>query len=478
MSLKVYNSLTKKKEEFVPTEKDKAKIYVCGPTVYDYIHIGNGRAFVVFDVVRRFLRYLGYDVTYVMNLTDIDDRIIERAERENTDTQTITVKFIEAFFEDTEALGIERADIYPKATDHVQDIIELIQSLVDRGLAYQVNGDVFYDVSTFASYGSLSGKRIEDLVAGSRVAVDESKKNPLDFTLWKSQKPGEPGWQSPWGMGRPGWHIECSTMSMKYLGQTFDIHAGGVDLVFPHHENEIAQSEGATGKKFVKYWLHNGFLQIGGEKMAKSLGNFKTVREILKKVPTEVMRLFFLQKHYRSPIDLTDQGLQAAGSAANRLNRFYQKLQDMVMTEAPLEEESLNEKELQVLNTHRRLKSELVEAMKDDFNTPVAVSRLFDMVRELNALLTKDNLMDGERALLSQAKQDIEEVDSFFGFLRSKGSGANSELVNGLMEILIDVRKELRSRKIWDLADKIRQELDKNNIALEDKGQETAWRVK
>ncbi|MCG8608412.1 cysteine--tRNA ligase, partial [bacterium] len=326
MAVKLYNTLTRAKQELEPVEPGKVKFYVCGPTVYDYIHIGNGRAFVVFDVLRRLLRYLKYDVTYVMNLTDIDDRIIERSIKEGISTEEITHKYTEAFFEDLDALGVERADIHPKATEHVADIIHLIEELVDKGFAYQVDGDVYYDVSKFNEYGKLSGKKLDDLIAGSRVDVDERKRHPFDFALWKAQKPGEPGWESAWGVGRPGWHIECSAMSMKYLGQTFDIHAGGNDLIFPHHENEIAQSEAASQKPFVNHWLHNGFLQIDGTKMAKSLGNFKRVRDIVKVYPTNVIRLFFLQKHYRGPMDFTQSGLEAAKRASTRLNTFLDNL--------------------------------------------------------------------------------------------------------------------------------------------------------
>ncbi|MFQ5675449.1 MAG: cysteine--tRNA ligase, partial [bacterium] len=403
MVVKLYNTFTKAKEEFVPVEKGKVKFYMCGPTVYDYIHIGNARAFIVFDVLRRFLKSIGYDVTYVLNLTDIDDRIIERSIKDKVPTDTITEKYSRAFFEDIDALGVERADVHPKATEHMDEIIAIIQKLLDQSLAYEIEGDVFYDVARFANYGQLSGKNIDDLRAGARVAVDEKKHNPFDFALWKSQKPGEPAWDSPWGKGRPGWHIECSAMSMKYLGESFDIHAGGEDLIFPHHENEIAQSEGASKKKFVKYWLHNGFLKIDGEKMAKSLGNFRTVKDVLKIYPGRVLRLFFLQKHYRGPIDLTEQGLQAAEKASSRLKIFYDKLctgvDEETIPTSEIKRKMLSESELNFLNTIEKMSADLVESMADDLNTPAALSILFDFVREANKLLMKERLTDNEKCL-------------------------------------------------------------------------------
>lgn len=481
MALKIYNTYSRKKEELVPLEAGKIGFYVCGPTVYDYIHIGNGRAFVAFDVVRRFLKYLKFDVTYVMNITDIDDRIIERAQKANTETQRITEKYAKAFFEDTDALGIQRADIHPKATEHVQEMIALIRNLIDKGMAYEVGGDVFFDVGKFQDYGKLSGKNVKDLVAGSRVAIDENKKNPLDFVLWKRQKPDEPAWESPWGKGRPGWHVECSVMSMKYLGESFDIHAGGVDLVFPHHENEIAQSEGSTSKPFVKYWLHNGFLRIEGDKMAKSLGNFKTVREVLKQFSGEVIRLFFLQKHYRSPIDFTSQGLDAANSASVRLHIFYDKLRQVTGREyekRSAEKLAAGESETPILKSYKKLKSELIAAMEDDFNTPVALSCLFDIVREINKLLNKDELTEREKAILGMVRKDFEEINSFLGVVRTEEAALDSELVNGLLNLLIEIRNELRAKKVWDLADTIRDELNKRGIILEDKSGLTNWRFK
>ncbi|RMF64155.1 MAG: cysteine--tRNA ligase, partial [Calditrichaeota bacterium] len=411
MALKLYNTLTKKKEVFEPLEPGKVKMYVCGPTVYDYIHIGNARAFIVFDVFRRFLLSQNYEVTYVMNLTDIDDKIIDRAQREGVDVQTITKKYTEAFFEDVDALGIKRADVHPRATDHIEDIVALIQKLVAQDLAYHVNGDVFFDVSKFERYGSLSGKKTDELIAGARVAVDKKKRSPLDFALWKSQKPGEPAWPSPWGPGRPGWHIECSAMSMKYLGPTFDIHAGGVDLIFPHHENEIAQSESATHRQFVRYWLHNGFLKIEGDKMAKSLGNILTVKEALKQFSAAALRLFFLQKHYRSPMDFTRAGLQGAESAVARLKHFYGRLNQVLQDAADggeLEREGLSAKEKALLTSLEAMRRGVVEAMEDDLNTPVALSHLFDLVREANKVLSQATLSQNEKRVLALVRKELD----------------------------------------------------------------------
>ncbi|MCH7673903.1 cysteine--tRNA ligase [candidate division KSB1 bacterium] len=483
MNLKLHNTFTKTKEEFVPVEKGKVKFYMCGPTVYDYIHIGNARAFIAGDVLRRFLKYLGYDVTYVLNLTDIDDKIIKRSQEEGVPTEKITEKFSTAFFKDIDALGIEKADHYPKATEHVREIIVLIEKLIDQGTAYRANGDVYYDVSKFANYGKLSGKNIDDLWAGARVAVDEKKRNPLDFALWKSQKPGEPAWESPWGMGRPGWHIECSAMSMKYLGESFDIHAGGEDLIFPHHENEIAQSEGATKQKFVKYWLHNGFLQIEGEKMAKSLGNFRTVREVVKIYPGRVLRLFFLQKNYRGPIDLTDHGLKAAESASSRLKIFYDKLSKVLAnagetSSKDIDLKALSKSEAEFYDSFEKMKTDLVEAMSDDLNTPVALSALFDLVRETNKLLSKEGLSENEKLLLDYSKKNFDDFNSFLGLIDSGEEKVDTEIVDELVTLLIELRNALRTKKEWALSDKIRDQLNAKGIILEDKGTETVWRFK
>jgi cysteinyl-tRNA synthetase len=480
MALQLYNTYSNRKEEFVPVKAGKVGFYMCGPTVYDYIHLGNARAFIVFDMLRRFLRYSGYDVTYVQNITDIDDRIIERAIKDGVDTTKITAKYTQAFLEDLESLGTEPADVHPKATEHINEIVSFIQKLVEKGIAYSVDGDVFYDVSKFKDYGRLSGKKLDELQSGARVKVDERKRNPLDFVLWKSQKPGEPAWDSPWGAGRPGWHIECSAMAMKYLGESFDIHAGGIDLIFPHHENEIAQSEGLTNTRFVKYWLHNGFLEIDGSKMAKSLGNFRTVREVLKSYSGTVIRMFFFQKHYRSPIDFTIEGMQAAESAVNRLKTFYRNLSEKISgmkdAKAKLEPNPKNDNERVVYESLANYRQTFFAAISDDLNTPEALASLFDFVRECNKLLTKDSLSSGENSALLLAQKTFDEFNSFLGIVDLREVPMQSELVSVLMEILVEVRKELRAKKEWGMADNIRDALQSKGVILEDKSGKTSWR--
>lgn len=484
MTLKLYNTLKKEKEEFVPVEAGKVKMYVCGPTVYDYFHLGNARAFIVFDVLRRFLQFMEYDVNYVMNLTDIDDKIIERAKREGVDAKQITEKFIAAFFEDIDRLGVSPADHYPKATDHVDDIVSAIQRLVDAGFAYESEGDVFFDVEKFQGYGKLSGKKIEDLLSGARVSVDERKRNPLDFVLWKGQKPGEPAWESPWGPGRPGWHIECSVMSMKYLGESFDIHCGGIDLIFPHHENEIAQSEAVTQSQFVKYWLHNGFLQIEGEKMAKSLGNFRTAREVLKQYSGSVIRLFFLQKHYRSQIDLTPEGLESAARAGERLRTFVDKLDDLLAAHeiafesVKIAPENLTQEEQNLLGTLEQKKQEMVAALRDDLNTPVAVSRLFDVVRFFNKILGKAHQSDNEWLILARVRQDLEAFNAIFGIYERVEKSDTPGLLDEVVDLLVEVRSDLRKKKEWELSDKIRDQLQDKGVVLEDSPEGTKWKFK
>ena len=326
MAIKIYNTLSRKKEELIPIEAGKVRMYLCGPTVYDYFHIGNARPFILFDIFRRYLKYRGLDVKFVFNFTDIDDKIIKKSIEEKIPASDVAKKYTEAFMEDIKKIGIKPADVYPKATENIPEIISLIEKLIKRGMAYSIDGEVFYSVKNFQDYGKLSGKKINELRSGARVEIDQRKKDPLDFSLWKSAKPGEPCWESPWGKGRPGWHIECSAMSMKYLGESIDIHAGGIDLVFPHHENEIAQSEGATGKQFVKYWMHNGFLNIDGEKMSKSLGNFFTAREIMEKYHPAVIRMFFLLKHYRSPINFSEDRIKEAQQALERIITTLQNI--------------------------------------------------------------------------------------------------------------------------------------------------------
>lgn len=457
--LRIHNDLSGKKEEFVPIEPGKVRMYVCGMTVYDLCHLGHARVMVVFDVVFRFLKTLGYDVAYVRNITDIDDKIINRASENGELFMELTNRFISAMHEDSEALGVESPSEEPRATDHMERIITMIETLIVRGHAYEAeNGDVYYAVDSFPEYGQLSGKSIEDLRAGARVEPGKGKRDPMDFALWKAAKPGEPSWASPWGQGRPGWHIECSAMSTELLGNHFDIHGGGADLSFPHHENEIAQSEGCTGEKFVNYWMHNGFVRINDEKMSKSLGNFFTVREILKHFRAEEVRYFILTSHYRSPLNYDEEHLFNARQA---LTRFYTALRGMPDAR-PAGGEAFVES--------------FMQAMKDDFNTPEALAAMFDLVRELNR--AREEKSDKAAGLAAQLKQlgDIlgilqEDPETFLkGGSQSAGPGDEE------IEAMIQQRIQARADRNWAEADRIRDELVSLGIILEDGASGTSWR--
>lgn len=461
--LKIYNTLTRKKELFQPREAGKVGMYVCGMTVYDYCHIGHARVMVVFDTVARYFRYLGYDLTYVRNITDIDDKIIQRANENGEEFSKLTERFIDAMHEDERALFVLPPDIEPRATQSVAQIIAMIESLVSKGLAYiGSNGDVFYSVDKFKNYGQLSGKNLDELQAGERVDVDLTKRNPMDFVLWKMAKPNEPAWESPWGLGRPGWHIECSAMSTCCLGNHFDIHGGGMDLQFPHHENEIAQSEGATGEKFVNLWMHNGFVRVNEEKMSKSLGNFFTVREVLQRYRPEIIRFFILSSHYRSPLNYSDEHLNEAGTA---LTRLYTALRGVEAAEATVEGD---------------YKARFEQAMDDDFNTPVALSVLFDLARELNKV--KEN--DREKAV--QLAATLKYLGGLLGILQDNpdaflkggaiaGSSAMT-LSDEQIEQQIQARLDAKKNKDWPTADRIRNELKEQGIILEDVPGGTNWR--
>jgi cysteinyl-tRNA synthetase len=461
--LKIYNTLTRKKELFQPREAGKVGMYVCGMTVYDYCHIGHARVMVVFDTVARYFRYLGYDLTYVRNITDIDDKIIQRANENGEEFGRLTERFIEAMHEDERALSVLPPDIEPRATQSIAQIIAMIESLVAKGLAYVgSNGDVFYSVGKFKNYGQLSGKNLDELQAGERVDVDLAKQNPMDFVLWKMAKPNEPAWESPWGLGRPGWHIECSAMSTCCLGNHFDIHGGGMDLQFPHHENEIAQSEGATGEKFVNLWMHNGFVRINEEKMSKSLGNFFTVREVLQRYRPEIIRFFILSSHYRSPLNYSDEHLNEAAAA---LTRLYTALRGIELVEATIEAD---------------YKTRFEQAMDDDFNTPVVLSVLFDLARELNKV--KEN--DREKAV--QLAATLRYLGSLLGVLQDapetflKGgaiAGSGAVILSGeQIEQQIQARLDAKKNKDWSTADRIRDELKEQGVILEDVSGGTNWR--
>ncbi|BCG64426.1 MAG: cysteinyl-tRNA synthetase [Methyloprofundus sp.] len=458
--LKIYNTLTRSKEVFTPRVAGQVGMYVCGMTVYDYCHIGHARVMVVFDNVARYLRYSGYQLTYVRNVTDIDDKIIKRAQENGEDIEVLTERFIEAMHEDERALAVLPPDIEPKATQSMGDIIVMITELFEKGLAYiGTNGDVFYAVDKFSNYGALSGKKLDELQAGERVEVNQAKKNPFDFVLWKKAKVDEPFWSSPWGRGRPGWHIECSAMSTKCLGHHFDIHGGGMDLQFPHHENEIAQSEGATGEKFVNVWMHNGFVRINEEKMSKSLGNFFTVRDVLKRYRAEVVRFFVLSSHYRSPLNYSDEQLDEAGAA---LTRLYTALRGVDI----------------VASAETEYTERFKQAMDDDFNTPVAVAVLFDMARELNKLKTNDT------ELASQLAGELKELSDVLGilqddsesFLQAGDAVPEDGLTEQEIDAFIEQRLAAKQNKNWELADQIRNDLKKQGVVLEDVAAGTNWR--
>ena len=477
-SIRVFNTLTRKKEEFVPLHPGKVGIYVCGVTPYNHPHIGNARPFVVWDTIHRFLEHEGYDVTHVQNFTDVDDKIIKAANKEGVTWDVIANRYIKAYFDVMDKLHVRRCHVYPRVSEHIPDIIATVQKLIDNGYGYVVDGDVYYRVEKFSHYGELSGRSLDDMMAGARVEVDERKENPMDFALWKSAKPGEPYWESPWGKGRPGWHIECSTMSTKYLGNSFDMHGGGSDLIFPHHENEIAQSEGATSvHPFVRYWVHNGFITINEEKMSKSLGNFFTVAEILEKYEPEVLRLFILNTHYRSPLDFSDARLEEAKRSLERLRTAQQNLLEImkVITVGPdAESMALRQKVAD-------LREAFLEAMRDDFNTSLAISYLFALAREINvyhqAIMNGSRKPDGK--LMDQIIKTWKEMKSVIGILEdepARSGEQGTEEDDSAIEAKIAERQEARKKKDFARADAIRDELARQGIILEDTPQGVRWK--
>ncbi|TSA00607.1 MAG: cysteine--tRNA ligase [Deltaproteobacteria bacterium] len=481
MTISVFNTMGSRKEPFVPLSTGKVRMYVCGVTVYDLCHIGHARANVAFDIIVRYLRHTGYDVTYIRNFTDIDDKILRRAAEEGSDYLAVSTKYIRAFHDDFDRLGLLRPDVEPKATEHIPEIVALIAHLVGEGKAYEVGGDVYYSVKGFPGYGKLSGKNVEDLRAGARVDVDERKNDPLDFALWKASKPGEPAWESPWGPGRPGWHIECSAMSMKHLGETFDIHGGGKDLVFPHHENEIAQSEAATGKPFARYWLHNGFVNVNNEKMSKSLGNFFTLRDVLAQVKPEVLRFFLASSHYRSPIDYSDQSLTEARAGLDRLYRVREKAEACRAAGAAPSQIPSGEDAAPLLSAPARFG----EAMDDDFNTAAALGHLFDAIRALNRLAPAEPSLERERAGIFLAGYEL--LDPLFGVLgllrapsaeHFQGAGVAGRMGEGEILAGIEARRAARAAKQYAEADRIRKELDAAGVLLEDGKGGTTWKYK
>lgn len=474
MSLVVYNTMTGRKEPFTPLEEGRVKLYVCGPTVYDDSHIGHARAFVIFDVLIRHLKASGFLVTYVRNFTDLDDKIINRAAETRMDYLELAEKYIQSFHEDMEALGTIPPQLEPRATQHIPRMVADIQALVKRRYAYVIDGDVYYDVARFPEYGRLSGRTLEDMKAGARVEVDLRKRNPWDFALWKSSKPGEPSWESPWGPGRPGWHIECSVMSEQYLGPDFDIHGGGHDLIFPHHENEIAQSAG-LGRGFARYWMHNGFVRVDDQKMSKSLNNFFTIKDVLKECHPEALRLFLLSKHYRSPIDFSDEALR---ENTRSLERIYRTLQEATEVGATLAEDR------QIEETSE-LRTKFLEALDDDLNTAKALGHLFEVVRELNRLLDEARIGQADLNRIQGWAAAILSLGRILGllfptpaeFIGWQQAQVNETLSPEKIETLISLRTEARARKDWAAADRIRDELKAKGVILEDKGGETRWRI-
>ena len=482
MALKLYNTATRMKEDFQPLQQGKVGMYVCGVTVYDLCHIGHARSAIVFDVLTRYLKAGGFDVKYVRNFTDVDDKIIDRARQSGKRPQELAQEYIDAFYEDMQKLGVLPADKEPRATEHIAGMIEMISTLLHRGYAYVEGGDVFYAVEKFPAYGSLSGRRIEDMKAGSRVAVDEKKRHPMDFVLWKAAKPGEPEWPSPWGPGRPGWHMECSVMSSVYLGHSFDIHGGGEDLLFPHHENERAQSIAATGGQFARYWIHNGFVTVESEKMSKSLGNFLTIRDALKTYHPEVLRLFLISKHYRTPLDFSKEAVSDLQAGLVRIYRTLQRLEESIGVrvgrDLPSPGPLLHKQEDSLLK-------EFVQAMDDDLNTPSALGAIFGAVKEMNRTLDvhAGSLDEGTRAQLGSSRSDLYRAAKVLGILEEspeaffeKLSSPTEAVVPQEIEKLIEERASARKARDWARADAIRSQLTSMGVVLEDGPKGTTWR--
>ncbi|MEA4901673.1 cysteine--tRNA ligase [Desulfitobacterium sp.] len=477
MSLKLFNTMNHQKEEFKPRDSGKVAMYTCGPTVYNYVHVGNGRMLVVFDMIRRYLMYKGYDVTFVQNFTDVDDKIIKRGLEEGVDPLVLSQKYIEEYFKDARALHVLPATVHPKATEHIPEMLEIIQGLITKGLAYEVDGDVYFAVDKFPHYGKLSGRSLEDMQAGARVDVDDRKNNPMDFALWKKAKPGEPSWKSPWGEGRPGWHIECTAMSLKYLGAGFDIHGGGGDLVFPHHENEIAQSEGyLDGKPFVRYWMHNAFLTFNQQKMSKSLGNFFTVREVLEHFSGEVVRFYLLSTHYRSPLDFDDENLRMAQKGLERLQTSLRLANEALAKNSPVAVKvELNE---ELLKAAEKARQDFEAAMDDDFNSALAYASLFELGKTMNAHLQAYPFASTG---LAKAREVLLELAGVLGFDLEHPESQDveqDEKLAEIMEILLSVRLKARQKKDWEMADFIRDQLKDVGIVLEDTPQGARWTIK
>lgn len=464
--MKIFNTLTKQKEEFKSIEPGKIKMYVCGPTVYNFFHIGNGRTFVVFDTIRRYFEYKGYKVDFIQNFTDIDDKMIKKANEEGVTVKEIGDKYIKEYYTDADGLGIERATNNPRATEYIHDIIEFVKGLIDKGCAYEVDGDVYFSTKSFKDYGKLLGQNLEDLQAGARIDVDERKNDPMDFAIWKAQKPGEPAWDCPWGKGRPGWHIECSCMARKLLGETIDIHAGGMDLKFPHHENEIAQSESLTGKKFANYWMHSAYLNINNQKMSKSLNNFFTTREILEKYDVDTVRFLLLSAHYRVQLNFSQDLLESAKASVERLYNAVSNLENLL---DEVSKEKMSHDEEQYIKNLDKYRIKFEEKMDDDFNTADAISVLFELAKDLNTNIS----IESSKELISKALNLYRSLGKPLGLIQKSTKISLEDEV----EELIQKRQEARKNKDFALADKIRDDLKNRGIILEDTPQGVRWHL-
>ena len=463
--MKIYNTLTRQKETFIPLEENKIKMYVCGPTVYNFFHIGNARPFMIFDAFRNYMEYRGYEVTYVQNFTDVDDKIIKRANEEGISPIEVAEKYIAEYFKDADALGIKRATVHPRVTENIENIITFIEDLISKGFAYELNGDVYFNSQAYKEYGKLSKQNLEELNLGARIDVNDEKKHPIDFALWKAKKEGEIGWQSPWGEGRPGWHIECSVMSARYLGDTIDIHAGGQDLIFPHHENEIAQSEARSGKQFARYWMHNGYINVDNQKMSKSLGNFFTVRDILSEFSGQVIRFFLLSAHYRNPVNFSKELILQAKAGMERLANSKERL---VFTISHAKGQ-MNESELELVSALENHRDRFIEAMDDDINTADAISIIFELARFSNTNVT-------ENTSLEWAEKNLSLFNELTGVLNIIKAEDTASIDNEQIEKLIKDRVEAKKNKDFALADAIRDELKSMGIEIEDTRQGTKWK--
>lgn len=482
--MRIYNTLTGKKEEFVPVDPEMVKMYSCGITAYDHCHIGHARSAIVFDVMRRYIQYRGYRIKYIRNFTDIDDKIINRAKQEGVSWSEVAKKYIDEYYRDMESLGVSKADAEPKATEYIDVMIEIVKGLIEKGVAYEADGSVYFEVAKFPEYGKLSKRDVEDMMAGARIEVNEKKRNPMDFALWKASKEGEPSWASPWGPGRPGWHIECSAMSLKQLGETFDIHGGGADLIFPHHENEIAQSESYTGKPFAKYWAHNGFITVDKEKMSKSLGNFFTIREILNKFDAEAVRFFLLSTHYRSPIEFSDEQLKEAEASIDRYYSTILRTRDFLSQDNSKDKAAADEKVLEEMLD--KFPATFREAMDDDFNTALAVGHIFELIRTLNKYMDGKPSGGKAAALITKTMELLKDAGGVLNIFRRTPEEwyralmaiKHIVLTEGAIEAKIGERQAARQAKDWAAADRIRDELEESGVILEDKKDGTGWKIK